>query len=252
MAIQSISSISQPFKYIYGLGLSNNVDNPDEIIDIAIGQCRDSNDSLDIVVNSVLTVNNKLSGAGGIDTGVVQGTKIYSIYVISDSSNKLIVSTLMVLASSSLIVIPPGYDSYRKIGYGVTNSSSDFLLFYQYGLSNERQFRYDSGRTTDVTGGNSTSYAPVTVTNFVPPEENIPVFVAYTFIPGAGGRVLNMTPGNATGNSVSITGQVGGGFVTGNELVMARITSSVTEFDYKVSSSGDLVGFRIAGFLFSV
>lgn len=252
MSVQNIPAEQQPFKYIYGLGLSNDATTPDEIVNIAVGQCRDVNDVLDIVVSTALTVDNTLSGLGGLDTGTVAASKVYAVYVVADSSNYLPVGALLSLASSATPVMPFGYDSYRKIGYVVTDSSSDFLLFYQYGNGNTRLFNYDAPIATAVTAGNATSYTAVALTAFVPPLENLPVSIAYAFTPGAASRVLNLTPGNATGNAVTITGQVTSVVISGNAEVMSKVTSAVPEIDYKVSNSGDAVALNVAGFSFSV
>lgn len=252
MSIQNIPAEQQPFKYIFGLGLSNNASNPDEVVDIAVGQCRDSNDNIDIVSDTVLTVNNLASGAGGLDTGSVAASKVYAIFMIADSSRSNPVDAIMTLASNSSPLMPFGYDSYRKIGYSVTDGSSDFLLFYQYGSGSNRSFNYDAPIATAVTAGNATSYTAVNLSTFVPADENLPVSLAFAFTPGAASRTLKMTPGNAVGDAVTVTGQVTSVVVSGNTIVMARVTSAVPEVDYKVANSGDAVAINVAGFNFTV
>lgn len=249
---QSLPITFQPVKNIYGLEISNDATTPDEIINIAVGQCRDVNDNIDIVVDSALTVNNTLAGAGGLDTGTVAASKVYAVYVIDDSSQYNAAAGLLSLASNATPTLPLGYDSYRKIGYGVTDATSDFLLFYQYGHSNWRNYRFDAPQATAVTAGAATSYTAVALTTLVPPEENLPVWINFAFTPGAASRTLKMTPGNGTGDGVTITGQVTSVVVSDNVMVMSKVTSAVPEIDYKVSNAGDAVALNVAGFDFSI
>ena len=252
MTTQNIPISPSPLLDIYGLALANDATTPDELFTISIGQCRNSSNKLDIVSLTELTVSNLLSGAGGLDTGAVAASTVYAVYVIADSSQYKAVSALMSLASSSAPTLPFEYDSYRKIGYMVTDATSDFLAFYQYGNGNMRDFAYDAPIATAVTAGAATSYTAVALTTFVPPEENLPVSIAYSFTPGAASRTLSMTPGNGTGDAVTITGQVTAVVVSGNAQVMAKVTTAVPEIDYKVANAGDAVALNVAGFSFSV
>lgn len=249
---QNLPAEQNPFVYISGINVSNDSVNPDEILNLSTGQCRDSNDAIDIIVSTALTVNNLLSGAGGLDTGSVAASKVYAIYVIADSSRKLAVSALMSLASSSSPLLPFGYDSYRLVGYAVTASDSDFLVFYSYGGGSSRVFNYDAPMATAVTAGAATSYTAVNLSAFVPPVENLPVSIAYSFTPGAASRTFKMTPGNGVGDAFTVTGQVTSVVTSGNATVMSKVTTAVPEIDYKVSNAGDAVAINVAGFSFSL
>ena len=253
MSVQNIPVENQPFLYINGLIPSNNATTPNTQVDVSAGQCRDSNDVMDIELTSSVTINTAVVGdINGLDQGVLEASKVYAVYAIGDSSNKNQPAALLSLASNSVPLMPFGYDSYRIVGYVVTDASVHFLKMYVAGNNNYRQLYFDAPQATSVTAGNVTSYTAVALTALVPPIDNLPVSIAFAFTPGAASRVFNLTPGNATGNAVTITGQVTSVVVSGNAKVLSKVTSGVPEVDYKVSNSGDAVAINVAGFDFFI
>lgn len=253
MAIQSIPVENVPFLYINGLNVSNDVTTPNTKVRLASGQCRDSNDVMDISLLTAVIIDTAVIGdINGLDQGVLLASKVYAIYAIGDSTNKKQPAGLISLASNSVPLMPFGYDSYRLVGYAVTDASVHFLKMYVAGNNNVRQLYFDAPQATAVTAGNATSYTAVALTVLVPAIENLPVSIAYAFTPGAASRVLNLTPGNGTGNAVTITGQVTSVVISGNATVLSKVTSAVPEVDYKVSNSGDAVALNVAGFEFFI
>lgn len=253
MSTQNIQLENLPFLYINGMNVSNNATTPNTKIDVSAGQCRDSNDVMDITFSAAITINAGANGAvNRLDAGTFAASKVYAVYAIGDSTGKLTAGGLLSLASNSTPTMPFGYDSYRLIGYAVSDGSTHFLPAYVAGNNNYRKFAYDAPQATAVTAGNATSYTAVALTAFVPPVENTPVSIAYAFTPGAASRTLKMTPGNATGDAVTITGQVISVVVSGNATVFSKVTSSVPEIDYKVSNGGDAVAINVAGFDFFI
>lgn len=214
---------------------------------VQVGRARNSSNESDIISNAILTLNAANNGANGLDSGSLANATLYSLYIVGDSSlNNNPVCILSANASAPLL--PVGYDMYRKIGYLRTDGSANFLAGYFSGKSNNRKFMYDAPLATAVTAGNATSYTAVALTDIVPAVDNTPVYMSYSFTPGAASRVLNMTPGNATGNAIAITGQVTSVVVSGVNMVLAKVTSGVPEIDYKVSNSGDAVALNVAGY----
>lgn len=251
--------INEPFLYINGMQVRNNATTPNTKLTVNAGICRDNTNTYDINIgnylgqgdpsitaNSDTVLDTSVHGINGLDAGSLAASTVYNIYVVSDpvSAN----ATGVMASTSDTPLIPFGYSAYRKIGYAITDASVHFLLFYLAGNNNYRQFRYDAPQATAVTAGNATSYTAVALTAFVPTLENTPVSIAYAFTPGAASRVLNITPGNATGNALTVTGQVTSVVISGNATVEARVTSSVPEVDYKVTNSGDAVAINVAGF----
>jgi hypothetical protein len=253
MSVQNIPVENLPFLYINGMVPANHSTTPNTKLTVSAGQCRDSNDVMDIVLSSSTTIDTAVIGdINGLDQGVLLASKVYAIYAIGDSSNKNQPATLLSLASNSTPLMPFGYDSYRIVGYIVTDASVHFLKMYVAGNNNYRQLCFDAPQATSVTAGNATSYTAVALTALVPAIENLPVSIAFAFTPGAASRAFNLTPGNATGNAVTITGQVTSVIVSGNAKVLSKVTSSVPEVDYKVSNSGDAVAINVAGFDFFI
>lgn len=262
--VQADPVFDLPLLGVRGLLVSNDANTPDSILNISAGIARDSNNIMDLAVGSSfpnlegssvaapLSIDATLAGAGGLDTGSLAASKVYAVYVIGDSHYYRPVAGMISLASSSSPLMPFGYDSYRLVGYAVTDSSVDFLPFYSYGNGSWRMYCYDAPQASAVTAGAATSYTAVALTALVPPVENLPVSIAFAFTPNAASDTLKMTPGNGTGDAVTITGQVASVVVSDNVIVMSKVTSAVPEIDYKVSTGSAAVAINVAGFMFSV
>ena len=234
--------------YMNGLRISSNATTPDEKLDVALGQCRDSTNVYDMSLSAAITLNIASNGLNGLDTGTVAADKLYAIHLISDPVSGNATGGLISL-SVTAPTMPNGYSAFRHIGYATTDGDADLLLgYWTGGNSGNRKFLYDAPQATAITAGNATSFTAVALTKWVPAVENTPVSIAYAFTPGAASRALNLTPGNGTGSAVTITGQVTSVVVSGNAEVLARVTSSVPEVDYKVANSGDAVALNVAGY----
>lgn len=218
---------------------------------VQAGRARNSSNENDIIMLAAATLNAAAKGINGIDTGALANNTLYAIYAVGDSTQNY-PAGVMLSANLNAPLLAVNYDMYRKIGYVRTNGSAQFLLGYWSGSSNSRTFMYDAPIATAVTAGNATAYTAVDLSTFVPLVDYTPVYMAFAFTPGAASRVLNMTPGNGTGNAVAITGQVTSVVVSGNALVLTKVTTGVPEVDYKVSNSGDAVALNVAGYQYTI
>lgn len=255
MSTQNIPVVPQPFLYAYGCLASNDATTPNTKIDMTAGQVRDSNDILDIIISTGMTINAAVNGYNGLDTGSLGASKMYDIYAIADSSNKNPSGFILTLDSNSSPLMPFGYDSLRRVGFWMTDSSSHFLLGYMSGGSNGRSFVYDAPQATAVTAGAATAYTAVDLSNLVPVPAagvNIPVSIAYAYTPNAASHTFKMQPVNATGDAVTITGQVASVVFSDNVTVLAQLASAKPEINYKVSNGSDAVAINVAGFSFSI
>lgn len=263
--------VNLPFLYINDMRVSNNTTTPNTKIDVAAGICRDQNNIYDInlgdylglnasgTANSVTTINAAVSGINGIDTGSFAASKVYYVYVVADPVSGNATGCMISLAAPATgPLMPFGYSIYRHIGFAVSDSSVHFLLFYQSGNNNARIFTYDAPQATAVTAGNATSYTAVDLSALVPTpssaltSRNVPVNISYSFTPGAASRTLKMQPVLATGDAVTITGQVTSVIVSGIAQVLAQLASAKSEINYKVANSGDAVALNVAGFNFYI
>lgn len=254
MTVQSIPAENQPFLYVNGLNVSNNVTTPNTKVNVATGQCRDSSDSIDIVISSALVINAAANGAvNRLDTGTFTASKVYAVYVIADSTGKLTSGGLLSLASSTYPTMPFGYDSYRKIGYAVTDSSTHFLSAYVAGNGNYRKFVYDSPQATSVTAGTSSSYAAIDLSTLIAPVNQTPVLLRANWTANAAADTFNMTAGNGTGDQWSMIAPVAGGtaHTVGFGTVLSQLVATVPTVNYKVSAVGG-VAINVAGFDFFI
>jgi hypothetical protein len=252
-----------PFLYINGLSVTLDGTTPNTKLNISSGQCRDSNDIMDIAlgssnpniqgntVSAPLILDATTNGANGLDTGSFAASKLYAVYVIGDSRYYQPVASLLSLSLTSPLM-PFGYDSYRLIGYAVTDGSTHFLPAYIAGNNNYRQFLFDAPQATAITAGNATSYTVIDLSALVPNVDNTPVWIASILTPGAAGRQLFLQPAGATGNAVLITGQVTSVAVTSNSKLLAKRSSSLPKISYKVTNSGDAAAINVAGFDFYI
>jgi hypothetical protein len=259
--------VNQPSLYINGLLISNDVTTPNTVLDIAAGQCRDSNNIMDMVLgdflneetgtpNSVTLLNAAVNGINGLHTGSLVLSTVYAVYVIGDSSNKKPTGTIL-SANQTVPYLPFGYDSYRKIGYWATDASVHFLAGY-YSISSigVRTFYYDAPQATAITAGHATTYTNVNLIKWVPVVNNIEVWLSTSYVPATAGNSLKLQAGNAVGDAITITGQVAAVAVTSNSKVLSQnvtISSVISPVvNYKESNASDAVAINVAGFVLSL
>lgn len=254
MAVQSIPVENQPFLYINGLNVSNDATSPNTKIDVASGQCRDSNDVMDLVLSSSIIINAGANGAvNRLDSGTFAASKVYAVYLIGDSKGKLVAGGLLSLASNSAPTMPFGYDSYRKIGYAISDSSVHFLKAYVAGNNNFRRFVYDSPQATSVTAGTSATYAAIDLSVLVPAVDQTPVWFRANWTANAAADTFNMQGGNGTGDQWSLIAPAAGGtaHTIGFGEVLSQLVAGVPTVNYKVSAVGG-VAINVAGFSFFI
>lgn len=223
----------------------------DETLTVAAGRARNSTNLSDIILDAAVTVSNLEVGLNGIDTGTVLASKVYAIYIVGDSSNNNPTGAMLSLNQASPL-IPSGYDMVRKIGYAVTDGTSDFYMGYFYGSANSRKFVYDAPVVTGVTAGASATYAAVTLTTLVPSQQNVPVLFNLNWTANAAGDTMGLQPFGATGDTFSDIAGVAGAsahtilFPT----VMAQLDSGVPKVNYKVSAG--TLAVNVSGFEYSI
>lgn len=126
--------------FINNLRLSNNSDDSDHDIDIAVGVARDSTNALSISLTSGFLKRIDApwtagSGGGGLPSTVTLSADTpYFVFLVSNSSGT---STDAGFdddpAAVNLLAVTGGFTRFRRIGCVVTDSSSNILPFLQYG-----------------------------------------------------------------------------------------------------------------------
>lgn len=246
----------QPFYYANGLNLSNDATTPNSIINVATGSIQDSTATYQIQVTTALTASLLVSGIGGLDTGTIAASSVYAVYVIADPVT-LQAPALVFSLSLTQPLMPFGYSAFAVVGYVATDASSHILKGYWSSRnSTTRLFMFDAPQATSITAGAATTYTNVNLIKFVPALNNLPVYINTSFTPGAASRVLDLQPGNATGDSIIVTGQVTSVVVTTQSMVLAQnvVISTVSSpvVNYKVSNAGDAVAINVAGYQYFV
>lgn len=248
---QNIPAENLPFLYINNLIATNNATTPNTKVDLSAGQCRDSNDNMDINLTAAVTINTAVVGVNGLDTGTLAASKVYAVYVIADSTNKHQPAGIMTLASNSAPNMPFGYDSYRLVDYAVTDAAVHFLLMYKSGNNNARLFTYDAPQLA-LNAGNQAAYTGVALTTLVAPVANTPVHIYSDFNANAAADILKYQGYNSTGDAVTVIAPVAGAtaHTTATNVVLAQLNSAAPSIKYKVSAGA--VTAYVAAFEFYV
>ncbi|MGL6123755.1 MAG: hypothetical protein ACRC1W_12225 [Shewanella sp.] len=250
--MSALPFVVKPFLYINGLELSNPAVNPDEVLNIATGQCRDSTDVFQITVDSALTVSNLVSGLGGLDTGVVAADTLYAVHIVADPVTQQLPQAMISLSATAPL-LPFGYSAFRHIGYVRTDATSDFLLGFWSGNNNSRLFMYDAPIATAVTAGASTTDAAVSLATFVPALAGIPVWIKFAMTPAAASRTLTLKTFGATGAMYQATSQVTSVVLRDSALVLTALNSTAPSIEYLWSAGGgDAVAIDVAGYQFYI
>lgn len=195
MSIQNYpgSVVAQP--WISGLLVSNDATTPNTKLNISAGICRDSNNIVDLTVGvnnpnfesqyvaAPLVLNAAVTGANGIDQGTFAANAFYAVYVIGDSTYQRTTASLLSLSSNSTPLMPAGYDSYRLVGYALTDGSIHFVAMNQTGVSNDRMLTYATPQS--IGANTATSYSFDSLSNaalFAPITANqiVTMYVDYT------------------------------------------------------------------------
>lgn len=238
--------------YANGLQISNDATTPNTKFDVSAGSVLDSTGTYQLSLSAPVVVNAASVGLNGIDTGALAASTIYAVLLVSDPVTNQ-PSGCMLSLSASAPTLPYGYSAFAFIGRITTDSSSHFLKgYWSAGNSTSRLFMYDAPQATAITAGAATSYTAIDLSALVPPIDNIPVWIASAFTPGAASRTLKMQPTGATGDAVTITGQVTSVVVSSNSLLFAKLVTAKPEISYVVSNAGDAANIKVAGYQFFI
>lgn len=262
MSNQLSSVVTSPLLYLNGLQLSYATTTT---LNIAAGQCRDSNNMVDMFlytssavpsgmgyVSAPLTLTLSTIGLNGLDAAVV-ASSCYDVYLIAASDNSQQIGCIATLDVNSAPVMPFGYDTLRKIGFFSTNSSSLIIQFWQTGDLNFRYNLFDAPVATAITAGASTTFAPCDLVGLVPRVTNLRVDIQYNLTANAAGDAVYLQGFNQTGALEFISQSS-----TAHLLNVATISSQINvsnghpEINYKVTSGSDAVALNVSGFAYYI
>ena len=132
-----------PRSYLAGLTMSNDTDS-DHDIAIAVGECRDAADSVNMALSSILTKQIDATWAAGDDAGgmndgdTVGTSEWFHVFLLSNADGTTVdagFDTSLTAAGllADTAVVAAGHTKYRRIGSVLTNGSSNILAFTQVG-----------------------------------------------------------------------------------------------------------------------
>lgn len=177
---------------IYGLKLRPNTSAPNYRVDIGAGHCRSDDDTEDISISGSLTVDITSSGANGLDTGSEAANTWYYVWAIKNLSSGIVAGLLS--TSSSSPTMPSGYTKKRRIGVVRNNGASNFLMFRQTGIGNDREYQYYGMQVghTVISGGTGTIVSPDSISCgvYIPPTSTRGKFLVIDQGSGSSGVVL--------------------------------------------------------------
>lgn len=200
---------------------------------VELGQCSDSTVVNEIVLTAATPISTAQQGAGGLDIGTIAASTMYAVYVIGDSTDYNPTAALISLSDTQPL-LPGGYDMFRKVGHVLTDGSSYFLVFRQFGNGVDRTFYYDVA-IAELTGGTSATYAAVDLSSSVPLEATS-VILKTALTPTAAGNSVEIRPtGSSATNGYSILSGAVAAVVQTLDLV--TVCSALASIDYKVTGA---------------
>lgn len=181
--------------YINGLIISVDATTPLSVIDVEVGQCRDSTNINDIVINPVynlktvpptltanyVTASLLFNGVGGLDSGTVAAYTMYAVYAIGSSTNQAYLVNYSpinqvppvelpysaypgaALLSANFVqpTLPQGYDMFRRIGTVTTDINGHIIEFRQIANNDNSRTMFYSEVIQSVANGVAAGYTTV-------------------------------------------------------------------------------------------
>lgn len=240
--------VNAPNLYLDGLNLSF-ISNT--TLGVAIGQCRDSTNVLDIFVNSPLVINGAVNGANGLDAGTLAINTAYWVFLIADFQG-FNPAAALISTSATAPYLPTGYGAFRRIGRCYTNSGPHFLDFKMSGRSTEKFVQFTNPLAV-LSGGSSATFAAVNLLIGEPGATLItPVYLNVTYTPNTAASTASIRPtgsaATATNCPVELKGNVNAvSYKESMVKILPGISTSTLSIDYAVTAS-DALSLAVAAF----
>jgi hypothetical protein len=244
----NIPIVRNPVAYINGLTadwLSNTT------LTLNTGACSDSENVIDMVVDTAITIDTAVVGANGIDTGALGVSLFYYVFVIGSSSNYGPPQALLSLSPTAPIM-PYGYDCFRMVDIKVTDGSSHFLLSYTNGQYGNREFIYDAPLTTG-SSALTNAYVALPLTACVAPIGTPSVSFVATFTPATAGNSCFLQPTGGTGNEAKLSSVVISVAQVADIRCTAFVVTGVASISIKgTNATADTLVLLVKSFQFNV
>lgn len=192
---------------------------------IAAGRCRDTTDSVDIILDSPKTVDITVVGDGGRDTAAEEIEAWYYFWLGFNPVTGEIQARMSLSASAP--TFPAGFSFIRCVGERRNNATLNLLNMITCGSGRDRVIQYLEDHETVlavIVGGSATAYTIVDASDLVPPPVEKAFFVFRSFAVASFAR-----PEGFTGDFITL--------VSNRSLAQEMLVNSSQEFEYKVQTA---------------
>lgn len=198
-------------------------------------------------------INGAVNGLNGLDTGTLAASKVYAVYAIADQAGYNPSGLLLSLSTSTPQLpngtFPSNYNSYKRIGWAVTDSSVHFLVINCSGDGSTVEYTYDAPVTV-LSAGTSATQAAVDVSTVIPAVSFMPVRLGTLFTPNAAKDTAKLcaSGGTIASSKEVITGQVAAVAITPTMNIKVALISGVPKVDYILSTASASLSLYVNGF----
>lgn len=217
------------------------------VITIGPGCLRDAENSKWLEWDSTLTASLTVSGPGGLDTGSEASNTWYYPWIIG-RGNGLVRAILSTSATAPSL--PAGYWLKKRLKIAIRNdNSSNIVEFYK--VLNTIYYSDYAGNYKALAAGQSTSWADVDCSAYVPPQSRIAkMYLETEAASGVFNRALFRTKG--TGDAGRSAG-VPANNTTGNKNILQTdvILNASQVFEYQVSDANTVFRADVVGYVWT-
>lgn len=229
-------------------------------VTVAAGQCRDSTNTFDIVVPSLgqtapLTCSTAFDGLNGLDTGTVEASTTYGLFVVFDPTGRN--QPGLLLSKSFTAPIMPSangytYGAFRLIDFVLTDGSSNIRKFYNTPGVGTTYKQYDA--PIQITTAVPETYTPLDLSVAVPTIGYGRVIMRSSFTPAAANDTASITPTGSANDYFVMNGLVATVAQTNIFPIVPVQTSGVPKISYKVSNdtAPTAISLWVLGYEFTV
>jgi hypothetical protein len=216
-------------------------------------------DDLDINIGdyfgaaTATVLDTAIVGFNGIDTGVLQASKVYAVHAIADEAGYNPAGFLLSLSATAPQLpngkFPSGYNSFVRVGWAVTDATVHFTPLTISGLGSTVKYTYDVPVLV-LNAGTSATQAPVDLSAVVPAVAGIPVDLGGDFVSDTAGKKATVcTSGGTIASSRFIyNAQVASVHVIQDYLVPATLITGAPKVDYIISAATSSLSLYVNGF----
>lgn len=256
MNLGVVPIVNARIPYLNGFSLSNEGVSTMLVSD---GVCSNSTNEIDISVitdSGQTTISVLSNGLNGLDTGTVAANENYAVYAIADIASNHPSGFLISTNYFSPPFMPTGYSAYRRIGFLITDNSSNVREFFSYNTGPQKYYQYlnilPAYSSLNATTFTSIFFNPTTSGPIVLPSISSSVIFLATYLPATAGNKFFLRQQRSSSDTSSSYNEIGvsATIATTREITFPVLLNSnaFCGIDYAVTESGDSLSLSIIGF----